>query len=174
MERKRYYPALRSVTEIERDQAEANRIDVGFSAGKATEPQHLFTFVLPVATLVGMLGYYGLHWMFPLDHPYEPVSGSVSPPAAMNHPGPDRGTYPPESETHYPRVPEVSSQAGGGSPVPQSAYDLVTVGPGDTLSSIARRIYGRSSQYDELYEFNQDTLENPDTLKLGQQIRVPR
>lgn len=49
-----------------------------------------------------------------------------------------------------------------------------TVAEGDTLSSIALKIYGDSSKYRKIFEANRDVLSDENTLALGQQLRIPR
>lgn len=48
-----------------------------------------------------------------------------------------------------------------------------TVKSGDTLSEIAKALYGSTSYKDALYEANKDRLESEDALKVGQKLRVP-
>lgn len=52
-----------------------------------------------------------------------------------------------------------------------SAY---TVQSGDTLSSIARQVYGNSSRWREIYEANRDQLPRPEALRPGQVLRIPQ
>lgn len=48
-----------------------------------------------------------------------------------------------------------------------------TVVPGDTLSGIARRLYGSAQRWREIYEANTDQLSNPDLIRPGQVLRLP-
>src|SRR5688572_11786095 len=45
---------------------------------------------------------------------------------------------------------------------------------GDTLSAIAERFYGNANDYMRIYEANRDKLENPDTIRPGQELVIPR
>jgi nucleoid-associated protein YgaU len=44
---------------------------------------------------------------------------------------------------------------------------------GDTLSKIAQQYYGDASLYMKIFEANQDTLKNPNLIKVGQKLRIP-
>lgn len=48
-----------------------------------------------------------------------------------------------------------------------------TVTDGDTLSVIAKKIWGASSRWKEIYEANRDTMKTPHSLKIGQQLIIP-
>jgi nucleoid-associated protein YgaU len=45
---------------------------------------------------------------------------------------------------------------------------------GDTLSALAKRFYGKGSLYMKIFDANQDVLTNPDLIKVGQKLRVPK
>lgn len=49
-----------------------------------------------------------------------------------------------------------------------------TVQIGDTLSSISRRFYGSEARWRDIYNANRDKLPNPQSLKPGQILRIPR
>lgn len=48
-----------------------------------------------------------------------------------------------------------------------------TVQKGDTLSAIAKHVYGEASAYHRIFEANRDQLANPDLIKPGQVLRLP-
>ena len=50
----------------------------------------------------------------------------------------------------------------------------VVVKPGDTLGSIAHRVYGKASMYKKIFEANPDLLNDPHRLKVGMRLRVPK
>jgi len=56
----------------------------------------------------------------------------------------------------------------------KNAMRTIKVRPGDTLSSIAQRAYGKSSMYRKIFEANPDLLSNPNRLKVGMTLRVPK
>lgn len=49
----------------------------------------------------------------------------------------------------------------------------VTVVAGDSLSKIAKRAYGDSSKWKQIYEANRDLIKNPDLIHPGQILRIP-
>ena len=44
---------------------------------------------------------------------------------------------------------------------------------GDTLSAIAKKYYGKASEYNRIFEANRDILDNPDKIKVGQKLKIP-
>jgi nucleoid-associated protein YgaU len=48
------------------------------------------------------------------------------------------------------------------------------VKPGDTLSALAQRFYGKASLYPKIFEANRDILNNPDLIKVGQKLKIPK
>ncbi len=56
-------------------------------------------------------------------------------------------------------------------PAPTRNY---TVQPGDTLSKIARQFYGDANAYMKIFEANTDQLKDPNMIKVGQVLKVPR
>jgi nucleoid-associated protein YgaU len=49
-----------------------------------------------------------------------------------------------------------------------------TVKEGDTLSLIAKKIYGDESKYKKIYEANKDLIgPDPDMIKVGQELTIP-
>lgn len=71
---------------------------------------------------------------------------------------------------------------GGAAPSPlpgpggQAAGDvqIYEVKPGDTLGAIAQRFYGKASLYPKIFEANRDILTNPDLIKAGQKLKIPK
>jgi nucleoid-associated protein YgaU len=48
------------------------------------------------------------------------------------------------------------------------------VKPGDTLGAIAQRFYGKASLYPKIFDANRDILTNPDLIKVGQKLKIPK
>lgn len=48
-----------------------------------------------------------------------------------------------------------------------------TVVKGDSLSKIAKRVYGKASLWRKIYEANQDQIKDPDLIFPGQLLRLP-
>ena len=53
------------------------------------------------------------------------------------------------------------------------AATSITVGPGESLSSIAKRVFGSSDQYYRLYKANRGSIANPDMIYPGMQLTLP-
>ncbi len=56
-------------------------------------------------------------------------------------------------------------------PTPESRY--YTVVGGDTLSKIAKEMYGDASKYPTIFEANKPMLKHPDKIYPGQVLRIP-
>ncbi len=48
-----------------------------------------------------------------------------------------------------------------------------TVQSGETLSSISTKYYGNPRHFLDIFEANRDTLASPDSLRVGQQLKIP-
>jgi nucleoid-associated protein YgaU len=53
---------------------------------------------------------------------------------------------------------------------PGLTYKVVS---GDTLSKIAKRFYGDSGAFQKIFEANRDQLNDPNKIKVGQELRLP-
>lgn len=69
-----------------------------------------------------------------------------------------------------PSSEETVSSTTGSELEPQTFY---VVQPGDTLSRIAEKTYGRSSQWTRIYEANRDVIPNKNVLSPGTQLVLP-
>lgn len=56
---------------------------------------------------------------------------------------------------------------------PPAAWRTYTVQPGDTLSVIARQVYGQSQLWRIIFDANQDILTDPSRLRPGQVLKIP-
>jgi nucleoid-associated protein YgaU len=77
-------------------------------------------------------------------------------------------------------LPDFSSVQSGGSSTAPSAPPRVqqeetyTVKKGDSLSKIAKRIYGDAQQWRRIYEANREIIgDNPDLIHPGQALKLP-
>jgi nucleoid-associated protein YgaU len=52
-------------------------------------------------------------------------------------------------------------------------YGIYTVKSGDTLSLIAKSLFGDPMRYPEIFNLNKDVLKNPDLIKAGQKLKLP-
>jgi nucleoid-associated protein YgaU len=65
--------------------------------------------------------------------------------------------------------------SGGSSQLAEDTGDQsYTVVKGDTLSAIAKKFYGKASLWTKLHAANKDQIPNPDLIKPGQVLRVPK
>jgi nucleoid-associated protein YgaU len=53
---------------------------------------------------------------------------------------------------------------------PAQYYD---VKPGDSLSKIAKQVYGDAQKYNLIFEANRPMLKDPDAIFPGQKLRIP-
>jgi nucleoid-associated protein YgaU len=65
-----------------------------------------------------------------------------------------------------------SSTAPG--PAPSAAEDTYVVVAGDSLSKIAKRLYGDANQWRKIHEANKHLIKNPDLIHPGQKLKIPR
>jgi nucleoid-associated protein YgaU len=84
---------------------------------------------------------------------------------------------PPESKPDFSNV-----RSGGSSTAPavreptatsasQTTYVVVK---GDSLSRIAAREYGDANKWRTIYEANKDLISDPDLIRPGQELKIPR
>ncbi len=69
--------------------------------------------------------------------------------------------------------PQAAPAPAAARPVASSAGRTHTVASGDTLGGIAKKYLGSITKADAIYEANRDVLKNPDTLRIGQVLRIP-
>lgn len=60
-----------------------------------------------------------------------------------------------------------------GRPEPEEKAEFYTIVSGDTLGAIAKKYYGKASQYMRIFEANRDIISDPDKIYPGQKIRIP-
>ena len=65
--------------------------------------------------------------------------------------------------------PEPPKQAGDAPAGPRT----YTVAKGDSLSKIAKKLYGDGSKWKVIFEANRDTIKNPDLIHPGQVLKIP-
>lgn len=71
-----------------------------------------------------------------------------------------------------PAVATRESGVQGGTSTKQTARKYV-VRPGDTLRSIAARLYGNEDRWSDLYRANRKVIDDPDALGVGTTLTVP-
>jgi len=52
-------------------------------------------------------------------------------------------------------------------------FGVHTVAAGDTLSKLAKSYLGDAGRYMEIFKANTGTLSNPDTITVGQRLKIP-
>ena len=75
-------------------------------------------------------------------------------------------------------LPDFSSvQSGGSSTAPstpaKAEEQTYTVKKGDSLSKIAKRVYGDAQQWRKIHEANRDIIDNPDLIHPVQVLKLP-
>jgi nucleoid-associated protein YgaU len=73
-----------------------------------------------------------------------------------------------DSSLPQPATKAAAATAGG-----TSGRSTYTVQAGDTLSKIAKEVYGDASKYQRIFEANRDKLDNPDKIRPGQELVIP-
>ncbi len=67
-------------------------------------------------------------------------------------------------------APTTGSQAGSATSTTHQKY---TVKKGDSLSKIAKEVYGDASKWKQIYEANKDQIKNPDLIYPDQVLEIP-
>ena len=57
---------------------------------------------------------------------------------------------------------------------PGAASATYTVKGGDSLSKISKAVYGDWKHWKEIFEANKDQISNPDLIRVGQVIKIPK
>jgi nucleoid-associated protein YgaU len=78
------------------------------------------------------------------------------------------------ADTRKPKADFSDVESGSSSTAPSPAAERTyTVVKGDSLSKIAKRLYGDAQQWRKIYEANQDQIKNPDLIYPGQTFKIP-
>ncbi len=56
---------------------------------------------------------------------------------------------------------------------PAATVRTYVVQEGDTLSRVSANVYGTSARWADIYQANRDILPNPNSLRVGQELRIP-
>jgi nucleoid-associated protein YgaU len=64
-------------------------------------------------------------------------------------------------------------ESGSSSTAASPAGRSYTVQKGDSLSKIAKRVYGDAQQWRKIHEANRDIIDNPDLIHPGQVLKLP-
>ena len=74
------------------------------------------------------------------------------------------------------KKPDFSNVVGGSSssaPKAENVDRTYTVVAGDSLSKIAKKLYGDASKWRVIFEANTDVIKNPDLIQPGQKFKIP-
>ena len=64
-------------------------------------------------------------------------------------------------------------QSGSSSTAPADQGKSYTVQSGDSLSKIAKRVYGDANKWHTIFDANLDKISNPDLIHPGQVLTLP-
>jgi nucleoid-associated protein YgaU len=72
-------------------------------------------------------------------------------------------------------MPDFSDvQSGASTTAPDAVvYESYEVKAGDSLSKIAKNVYGKASEWKRIFEANRDTIKDPDKIYPGQKLKIP-
>ncbi|HEX6900850.1 MAG TPA: peptidoglycan-binding protein LysM [Thermoanaerobaculia bacterium] len=68
-------------------------------------------------------------------------------------------------------IGSVDDQLNVKNPAPEAQY--YEVKSGDSLSKIAKQVYGDANKYNQIFEANRPMLKDPDEIYPGQKLRIP-
>lgn len=58
-------------------------------------------------------------------------------------------------------------------PPPEIKVEYYLIQKGDTLSAVAKKFYGKASDYPKIFAANREVIKDPDLIYPGQKIRIP-
>lgn len=95
-----------------------------------------------------------------------------------NQPGkPDFSNVQSSTESTAPDAPAKADfsnvQSKVATTAPAANPETYTVVSGDSLSKIAKHVYGSANEWHRIFDANRDQLSNPDLIKPGQVLKIP-
>ena len=94
--------------------------------------------------------------------------------AAQPTAGPAPQTTPAAAPPSPPRPSPSPSPSPSPAAISPGTGQTHTIEPGDTLASIAEKVYGDPTLWRRIYEANRETIgDNPDNITVGTQLRIP-
>jgi nucleoid-associated protein YgaU len=79
---------------------------------------------------------------------------------------------PKDKDDDMPDFSDVQSGASSTAPAAE-VFETYEVKPGDSLSKIAKRVYGNASDWKKIFEANTDVVKDPDKIFPGQKLKIP-
>jgi nucleoid-associated protein YgaU len=77
------------------------------------------------------------------------------------------------SNEKKPDFSDVQSGSSSTAPKAPGSARTYTVVAGDSLSKIAKKMYGDASKWKLIFEANKDVIKNPDLIHPGQKFEIP-
>src|SRR3546814_13144585 len=77
------------------------------------------------------------------------------------------------TEADAPKADFSNVQSGSGSPEESIGEQTSTVQRGDTLSHVAKQLYGKASAWHRIFEANRDQLDNPHPIPPPPVLTIP-
>jgi nucleoid-associated protein YgaU len=84
-------------------------------------------------------------------------------------PKPDFSNVTSGGSSTAPAPPPERKPAAGDAPAPRT-YTVVS---GDSLSKIAKKLYGDANKWKVIFEANRNIIKNPDKIRPGQVLEIP-
>jgi nucleoid-associated protein YgaU len=78
-----------------------------------------------------------------------------------------------QKAANTPRQQTQPNQSGAASGQRSTQQREYTIKPGDSLSKIAKQVYGNAGDWQKIYQANRDTIKDPDLIHPGQKIILP-
>jgi LysM repeat protein len=79
-----------------------------------------------------------------------------------------------ETENTLNTIRVVEAAPAEPAPAPEPEETIYEVVSGDTLGAIAQKYYGKASLYMKIFDANRDILDDPDLIKVGQKLKIPK
>jgi nucleoid-associated protein YgaU len=76
-------------------------------------------------------------------------------------------------DSKQPKADFSDVEGGSSSTAPAPSGRSYTVVKGDSLSKIAKHLYGDAQKWRKIYEANRDQIKNPDLIYPGQTFTIP-
>lgn len=158
---------------------------IGTGSNQAVEPSQLdrtlrgspLEEIASRADLGGIAGAAALAALLPkLIDRLTPDGGVLQPDRLRETAAQARSSGGPASGTSKPRADfsKVTSSASSTAASPKPAEETYAVSSGDSLSTIAKKVYGDANQWKRIFEADRDQLSDPDLIRPDQVLRIPK